>query len=91
MNVMFCTGFGQQAAWTDDFNSMPDDHKMSPVDSIYGVITYLSHLLLLPKWLLGRSPWKKPHQSYVEFDQYMQEFLAAEKLSLQKILIMRVK
>ncbi|KAL9123057.1 MAG: hypothetical protein Q9187_000384 [Circinaria calcarea] len=81
VNVMSCAGFGQQADWTDE-NAIPTGHSMSLVSSIHGVVTYLPHILLLPKWLLKRSPWKKAHQSYAEYGRYIGEFLAAEKKKL---------
>ena len=82
VNVMSCAGFGQQADWNNDLKSMPVGHDMTLVDSIYGVVAYLPYILLLPKWLLRWSPWKRAYQSYIEFDRYMQEFLATEKTRL---------
>lgn len=79
---MSCAGFGQQADWTDDVKSVPVGHNMTLVDSVYTVVAYLPHILLLPKWLLKRSPWKRAYQSYVEFDRYLQEFLAIERSRL---------
>lgn len=82
LNVMSCAGFGQQADWVDNAKSMPVGHNMTLVNSIYGVVAYLPHILLLPKWLLKWSPWKRAYQSYVEFDRYLQEFLATERTRL---------
>lgn len=82
VNVMSCAGFGQQADWTNDASVIPMGHNMTLVSSIYGVVTYLPHILLLPKWLLRRSPWKIAYNAYVEFDKYMRGFLAVEKAAL---------
>lgn len=83
VNVMSCVGFGQQAEWTSE-NAPPIGHSMSLVDAVYGVVAYLPHILLLPKWVLVRSPWKKAYQSYVEYGNYMGEFLSVEKAKIAK-------
>lgn len=79
VNVMASAGFGRQIDWTDDGKAVPEGHKISLFDSILGIVLYLPYILLLPKWLLGRSPWKIAHTAYTEFDQYMREFMAEEK------------
>lgn len=82
LNVMSYAGFGQKAEWAIGDNAVAVGHKLSLVSSVFGVVTYLPHILLMPKWLLARSPWRKAHQSYVELDMYMREYLAREKKAL---------
>lgn len=82
LNVMSYAGFGQKAKWAIGDNAVPVGHKLSLVSSVYGVVAYLPHILLMPKWLLARSPWWKAYQSYVELNTYMQEYLAREKKAL---------
>jgi len=79
VNVMACAGFGRQIDWTDDTKAAPEGHKTSLVDAIFGVVLYLPYILLLPQWLLKRSPWKDGYTAYKEFEQYMREFIAVEK------------
>lgn len=75
-------GFGQKAELAIGDNAVTVGHKLSLVISIFGVVVYLPHIMLMPKWLLARSPWWKAYQSYVELDTYMQEYLAREKKAL---------
>lgn len=79
INVMSCAGFGQQFEWTDDKQALPPGHRLSLVDAIFQVIMFLPHILLLPQWLLKRSPWKAGHQAYAEFASYIGEFIQVEK------------
>ena len=79
VNVMSCAGFGQQFDWTDDKKAMPCGHNMTLIDAIFRVIMFLPHILLLPKWLLSRSPWKEGYQAFVEFEGYTREFIQKEK------------
>lgn len=79
VNVMACAGFGRRIDWTDDTKAAPEGHETSLVGSIFGVVMYLPYILLLPQWLLKRSPWKAGYTAYKEFEQYMREFIAVEK------------
>ena len=79
VNVMSCAGFGQQFDWTDDKKAIPPGHSLTLIDAIFRVIMFLPHILLLPKWLLRRSPWKDGYQAFVEFEGYTREFIQAEK------------
>ena len=79
VNVMACAGFGRRIDWTDNSKAAPEGHEMSLVNAIFGVVLYLPYILLLPQWLLKRSPWKAGYTAYKEFEQYMREFIAVEK------------
>lgn len=84
VNVMAAAGFGRQLDWTDDGKkAVPTGHEISLLDSIMGVVLYLPYILLLPKWLLRRSPWKVAHTAYTEFERYMREFIAVEKARVE--------
>ena len=78
VNVMACAGFGRRIDWTDDGKAAPTGHSISLLDAIMGIVLYLPYILLLPKWLLKRSPWKVAYTSYTEFELYMREFIAEE-------------
>lgn len=82
VNVMACAGFGRQIDWTDDGKAAPEGHTISLLDSIMGIVLYLPYILLLPKWLLKRSPWKVAYIAYTEFEQYMRELIAVEKAKI---------
>lgn len=79
VNVMACAGFGKQFDWTDDKHAVPPGHSLTLINAIFQVIMFLPHILLLPKWLLKRSPWKAGFHAYVEFASYINEFTRAEK------------
>ncbi len=83
VNVMAFAGFGRQIDWTDDGKAVPEGHKISLLDSIMGIVLYLPYILLLPKWLLKRSPWKIAYTAYTEFEKYMREFIAVEKAKIK--------
>jgi hypothetical protein len=72
-------GFGQEAEWAIGGNAVQVGHELSPVSSIYVVVTCLPHILLIPKWLLARSPWKQAYQAYIGLDRYLQGYFAREK------------
>jgi cytochrome P450 len=84
LNVMSLAGFGQQSEWkTAGTLLLPGGHMLSLVESLQGVIKHLPQLLLLPLWLLRiLSPWTAAYKSYVEFDEYMNSFIAREKARL---------
>ena len=84
VNVMACCGFGQRVNWSDDSNSVPIGHEISLVRSIRTIVMYLPHILLLPKWLLKRSPWKLAYRSLREFERYIHNYLADEKARLEQ-------
>ena len=79
VNVMACAGFGRRMDWIDNSKAAPEGHETSLVNAIFGVVLYLPYILLLPQWLLKRSPWKAGYTAYKEFEQYMREFIAMEK------------
>lgn len=82
VNVMACAGFGQQFDWTDDKRAIPHGHTLSLIDAIFQLILFLPHVLLLPKWLLKRSPWKAGYQAYMEFSTYIAEFIRTERMRI---------
>jgi cytochrome P450 len=79
LNVMVYAAFGQQSDWTDGSATLPPGHELSLVKAICGVVLNLPHILLLPQWLLKRSPWKHVYTAYNEFERYLHELLDAEK------------
>lgn len=82
LNVIACAGFGRRVHWTDDGKAAPEGHTISLLNSIMGIALYLPYVLLLPKWLLKRSPWKVAYTAYMEFEQYMREFIAVKKAKI---------
>lgn len=78
VNVMSYVGFGKQAEWVDDRNAIPAGHHISLVSSIFGVVTNLPQILLLPRWLLKRV-CGSVYDAYMELEKYMDELLAQEK------------
>ncbi|KAI9775565.1 MAG: hypothetical protein M1816_005894 [Peltula sp. TS41687] len=82
VNVMAYAGFGQQFDWTDDKRAIPHGHTLSLIDAIFQLILFLPHVLLLPKWLLKRSPWKAGYQAYIEFSKYIAEFIHTERMRI---------
>ncbi|KAK3343536.1 putative cytochrome P450 oxidoreductase [Lasiosphaeria hispida] len=83
VNTMSLVGFGKATDWADADKAVPPGHTLSVVGAIWGVVMHLPHILLLPKWALARSPWQVAYRAYVEFDQYMDELLAAERERLK--------
>lgn len=77
VNVMASAGFGRQQDWQSD-EAPPSDHQLSLLDAVYGIVTYLPLLLLLPKWLL-RNTCKPAWVAFVEFEKYMREYIAEEQ------------
>jgi cytochrome P450 len=84
LKVMIYAAFGHQSDWTDGSSALPPSHKLSLLNSIYGVVLFLPHILLLPKWALKRSPWSNAYTAYTEFETYIREFLDAEKSRLAR-------
>ncbi|KAL4746662.1 hypothetical protein BDW72DRAFT_207140 [Aspergillus terricola var. indicus] len=81
VNVMSCVGFGCPTDWTDDPTALPQGHRLSLVRSIFGVVTNLPQILLLPTWLMKViSPFV--YHAYMEFGRYMDELLAQEKTKM---------
>ena len=77
VNVMASAGFGRQQDWQSD-EAPPPGHQLSLLDAVYGIVTYLPLLLLLPKWLL-RNVCKPAWVAFVEFEKYMREYIAEEQ------------
>ncbi|KAF9894899.1 hypothetical protein FE257_004521 [Aspergillus nanangensis] len=81
VNVMSCVGFGCPTDWTDDSTALPQGHRLSLVRAIFGVVTNLPQILLLPTWLMKiLSPLV--YRAYTEFGRYMDELLAKEKAKM---------
>jgi cytochrome P450 len=77
VNVMASAGFGRQQDWQSD-EAPPSGHQLSLLGAVYGIVTYLPLLLLLPKWLL-RNTCKPAWVAFVEFEKYMREYIAEEQ------------
>ena len=77
VNVMASAGFGRQQDWQSD-EAPPSGHQLSLLNAVYGIVTYLPLLLLLPKWLL-RNTCKPAWTAFVEFEKYMREYIAEEQ------------
>ncbi|KAL2829471.1 cytochrome P450 [Aspergillus cavernicola] len=77
-NVMSCVAFGQPAEWTAEANAKSQNHRLSLVQAIMGVVNNLGAILLLPPWLLQ---WTREsvYTAYSEFEQYMNELLNKEQ------------
>jgi cytochrome P450 len=82
VNVMASAGFGRQQDWQAD-KAPPPGHELTLVDSIYGVVTYLPLILLLPRRLL-RTFCEAAHVAYSEFERYMRAFIEEEKLKIDE-------
>ncbi|KAF2764141.1 cytochrome P450 [Teratosphaeria nubilosa] len=82
VNVMASAGFGRPREWIAEQTPV-DGHELSLLNSIYGVVTFLPLILLLPKILL-KFFCKAAYVAYSEFEQYMREFIAEEKSQLSK-------
>ncbi|KAF4556504.1 Cytochrome P450-like protein 47 [Elsinoe fawcettii] len=78
VNVMAAAGFGRPQYWTAD-KAPPKGHQLSLVDSLSGIVAYLPHILLLPKWALKLFA-DRAYNAYTEFDSYTREFIAEEKV-----------
>ncbi|KAK1772873.1 cytochrome P450 [Phialemonium atrogriseum] len=83
VNTMSLAAFGKASDWVDSQDAVSPGHEMSVVGAIRGVVMHLPHILLLPKWALRRSPWQAAYRAYVEFERYMDELLASERVRLQ--------
>lgn len=79
LNVISAAGFGKQLSWEGSDKQIPQGHSMSFLESLTIVVDYLGVILLLPKWVIRRSPWKKAAHAFAEFENYMRELIAAEK------------
>jgi len=77
VNVMASAGFGRQQDWQAN-ESPPAGHELSLLSAVYGIITYLPLLLLLPKWFL-RTACKPAWVAFVEFERYMREYISEEQ------------
>ena len=77
LNVIAGAGFGEQMDWDD--HRVSKHHTLSFLQAMSGVVTYMVHILLLPKWLLQRSPWNMAARSHTEFERYVRKLIAAEK------------
>ena len=77
LNVIAGAGFGEQLDWDD--HVIREGHTLSFLQAMSGVVHYMVHILLLPKWLLRISPWKVAARAHTEFEWYVRELIAAEK------------
>jgi hypothetical protein len=77
MEVMVTVSFGQQPDWNADEAEKPRSrpHELSFLGALRGVVMHLPQILIIPKALLRRSPWKFAHTSYFELDRHMNELL----------------
>lgn len=77
LNIIAGAGFGKQLEWND--RNVPEGHGLTFLEAMTGVVKYMIAILLLPKWLLRRSPWSIAAQSHYEFELYVRELIGAEK------------
>ncbi|KAI3322256.1 cytochrome P450 [Xylariaceae sp. AK1471] len=86
MNIMSLVGFGRQAEWGegDRHDRVPSGHKYSLVGALTGVIEHLAHIMLIPRWLLRRSPWPIAYETADEVERYIDEMLKEERGKLQQ-------
>jgi cytochrome P450 len=82
LNIIAAAGFGKQLEWDD--NDVPAGHELSFLEAMTGVVQYLVHILLLPKWLLRNSPWNAAARAHTEFEHYVRDLIAAEKEGIWK-------
>lgn len=82
LNVISAAGFGKQLSWEGSDTQTPQGHSMSFLESLTSVVNHIAHILLLPKWFLRCSPWKKAAYAFTEFENYMRELITAEKENL---------
>ncbi|KAK2755486.1 hypothetical protein FQN54_006423 [Arachnomyces sp. PD_36] len=81
VNVMSLAGFGQSSECGDNPDDLPSGHSLSLVQAIFGVVTNLPMILLLPLWMLNVCA-KPVYTAYTQFALYMDELLAREKISM---------
>ena len=77
LNIIAGAGFGKQLEWKD--HDVPEGHGLTFLEAMTGVVKYMIAILLLPKWLLRRSPWSIAARSHHEFELYVRELIGAEK------------
>jgi len=83
INVIAAGAFGRQFDWEEnDKKTTPEGHSMTLIGSVMSLIFHLPHMVLLPKWFLRRSPWADGMVAHKEFEQYMHEFVAEEKVKI---------
>ncbi|PSK33977.1 hypothetical protein B9Z65_8303 [Elsinoe australis] len=82
VNVIAAAGFGRPQAWTAD-KAPPKGHRMTLVDSLTVVVSYLPHILLLPKWALKLFV-QEAYTAHTEFDSFTREIIAEEKVRMSE-------
>lgn len=78
LNTMSIASFGWSVDWMSGEDCIPAGHQLSLVEALTEVILHLPSILLLPRVLLPILPGKVAHSACLEFEKYMDEFIARE-------------
>lgn len=74
-------GFGKRLDWTsnqDDSANIPPGYDLSFLRAISDTTSYMTAILLLPKWLLRLTPFRCAAVAHENLDRYMREMIRAE-------------
>ena len=77
LNIIAGAGFGEKLDWDDHI--VVEGHDLSFLQAMSGVVNYMVHILLLPKWLLRISPWRIAASAHMEFERYVRNLITVEK------------
>lgn len=91
MNTMCLASFGWQVDWASPRDGLPSGHLLSLVEAVTEVVLHLPMILLLPRWALRVLPDKTAYVACSEFEKYMDELLAREKLAIKKETVLEAR
>ncbi|KAL5425800.1 hypothetical protein PMIN07_011423 [Paraphaeosphaeria minitans] len=80
--VISMAGFGKRLDWTsnqDDSANIPPGYDLSFLRAISDTTSYMTAILLLPKWLLRITPFRCAAVAHDNLDRYMREMIRAER------------
>lgn len=84
LHVISRAGFGVRMLWPhEEVNQKaPEGHTMTYKDALSSLLENIITVMLTPKWMLPRSPFKfhkEANESFVEWGRYMNEMYQAKK------------
>ncbi|KAL1607608.1 hypothetical protein SLS60_002542 [Paraconiothyrium brasiliense] len=84
--VISMAGFGKRLNWMSnqaDSANIPPGYDLSFLRAISDTTSYMTAILLLPKWLLRLTPLKCAALAHDNLDRYMREMIRAERNHIQ--------
>lgn len=92
LHIISKAGFGSRLLWRHEemeqhgrIMPAPEGHSLTYKDALMGLVDNLIVVMIFPRWLLSRSPWKgikDANETFVEWGKYMNDMYQEKKAEM---------